>query len=402
MHKRSIIGQLKQSLKNEKILILNGPRQSGKTTALKQLKEMLENEGGSCFYFTLEDRDYLNLIDDSPKNIFRIIPASIEKKIYLIVDEIQYLKDPSSFMKYLYDEHRDKIQLIVSGSSSFYMDKKFKDSLAGRKKIFTLYPLSFREFLVFKGESELAEVVGKNLPLVYVDKIMPYLTEYLLFGGYPEVVLADYDEKKEILRELAYSYIKKDIFESGITDDDLFYRVFKLISSSGGSLMNISEVSRTLNCSRVKLEEVIAAMRKSFHISLVSPFSNNMRKELTKMPKVYFNDTGLMNFFSGSFQPVDLRADKGKIFETAVFRALLDKYLLDSIHFWRTQDGKEIDFVIPEEKLAFEAKYSDAGYSPKKSERFLEYYNDFKLHCISLEKKISLQNDTVIPFPEFL
>ncbi|HDT11688.1 MAG TPA: DUF4143 domain-containing protein, partial [bacterium] len=115
-----------------------------------------------------------------------------------------------------------------------------------------------------------------------------------------------------------------------------------------------------------------------------------------------FNDTGLMNFFSGSFQPVDLRGDKGRVFETAVFRALLDKYHLDSIHFWRTQDGKEIDFVIPEEKLAFEVKYSAVGYSPKKSEKFLEYYNDFRLYCISLEKKISSQKDNIIPFPEFL
>ena len=394
--RRDIVGKLKDSLKSEKILLVSGPRQSGKTTALKQLRDDLISQKKECFYFTLEDRDFLNLLNDSPKNLFRIVPASIPEKVYVFIDEIQYLDDPSAFLKYIYDEHRNDIQLIVSGSSSFYIDKKFKDSLAGRKKIFSLYTLSFKEFLKFKGEDRIADAVGPDMPIIYNEKAMSYLMEYFLYGGYPEIVLAPISEKKEILRELAYSYIKKDIFESGIMNDDVFYKIFKILSSQSGALLNISELARTLKVGREKVEASVEVMRKSFHVSLVTPFYSNMRKEITKMPKVYFNDTGLMNFFSGSFDPVDLRADKGKILETAVFRSLLESYYSDQIRFWRTQDGKEVDFVIPDHKKAYEVKYSASTFKLSRTKTFREQYTDIDIKCVAV---VSESDDmTSVPF----
>ena len=394
--RRDIVGKLRDSLKSEKILLVSGPRQSGKTTALKQLRDDLVSQKKECFYFTLEDRDFLNLLNGSPKNLFRIVPVSISEKVFVFIDEIQYLDDPSAFLKYIYDEHQSEVQLIVSGSSSFYIDRKFKDSLAGRKKIFSLYTLSFKEFLIFKGEDKIAEAVGPDMPTIFNEKAMSYLMEYFLYGGYPEVVLAPISEKKEILRELAYSYIKKDIFESGIMNDDVFYRIFKTLSSQSGALLNISELARTLNVGREKVEASIEVMRKSFHVSLVTPFYSNMRKEITKMPKIYFNDTGLMNFFAGSFDPVDLRNDKGKIFETAVFRALLESCYFDQIHFWRTQDGKEVDFVIPELKKAYEVKYSTSIFKLSKTKAFREQYADIELKYVSVERKT--QNRISVPF----
>nr|HPG36610.1 DUF4143 domain-containing protein [bacterium] len=203
-------------------------------------------------------------------------------------------------------------------------------------------------------------------------------------GGYPAVVLADISEKKEILREIAYSYIKKDIGEAGFANDELYYRMLKIFSSQSGNLLNVSEVSQTLKTTRNLIEHALYVMQKSFHITLISPFYSNVRKELTKMPKIYMNDTGLMNFFLNSFQPMDIRQDKGAVFETAVLRALQINHYADEIKYWRTADGKEVDFVIPESKTAFEVKYSTASYKEKKYEAFMKEYPDISLKVISL------------------
>lgn len=381
---RSIVSEALKQIENNLILLITGARQVGKTTAMKQIMKHLKLDDHICYYLTLEDIEYRVLLKESPKNLFRILPPVGETKMFVFLDEIQYLDDPASFLKYLYDEHRESIKLIVSGSSSFYIDKKFKDSLSGRKKIFELLPLSFKEFLVFKNAAELVNDLHHPTPLIIADKLIPFVMEFLLYGGYPAVVLADIPEKKEILREIAYSYIKKDIGEAGFANDELYYRMLKVFSSQSGNLLNVSEVSQTLKTTRNLIEHALYVMQKSFHITLISPFYSNVRKELTKMPKIYMNDTGLMNFFLNSFQPMDIRNDKGAIFETAALRALQIKHHADEIKYWRTADGKEVDFVIPESKTAFEVKYSAASYKEKRYEAFMKEYPDISLNVVSL------------------
>ncbi|MGI6394656.1 MAG: ATP-binding protein [bacterium] len=381
---RSIVNEIKKYLDNDLVLLITGARQVGKTTAMKQIKSHLEAVGQSCHYFTLEDIEYRVLLKESPKNLFRIIPPLSERKVFVFIDEVQYLDDPASFLKYLYDEHKSNLKLIVSGSSSFYIDKKFGDSLSGRKKIFELLPLSFKEFLVFKNMPELAGNLNYPTPLITADKLIPYLMEFLLYGGYPAVVLADLEEKKEILREIAYSYIKKDIGEAGFANDELYYRMLKMFSSQSGSLLNVSEVSRTLKTSRNLIEHALYVMQKSFHVTLISPFYSNVRKELTKAPKIYMSDTGLMSFFLNSFEPVDVRNDKGAILETAVLRALQLNSYVDEIKYWRTADGQEVDFVVPESETAFEVKYSASSFKEKQHRAFIEKYPDFSLKVVTL------------------
>ena len=145
MHKRNLYYKCLEHLKRDEITIITGARQVGKTTILKQIKSHLAGKGLPAFYINLEDPDYLQLLNEHPKNIFRLYSLPKNQKIYFLVDEVQYLENPTNFLKYLYDESskdinllRDKVsngtKLIVSGSSAFYMDIKFKDSLAGRKK----------------------------------------------------------------------------------------------------------------------------------------------------------------------------------------------------------------------------------------------------------------------------
>lgn len=381
---RDLTNKAKDYLAKDDILLIIGPRQAGKTTVLHQIESFLKKRNDVCYFLNLEDPDYLSLLNKSPKNLFKIFPIDIKKRTFLFVDEVQYLDNPSNFLKYLFDEYKGKIKIIASGSSAFYLDKKFKDSLAGRKIIFNLLTLSFREFLKFKEQNELSEANFKNLTLSEKDKIIPFYQEYLIYGGYPRVVLSPLEGKREILRDIAYSYIKKDIYESNIRNDEIFYKLFKILSDQTGSLINNSELANTLDVSRSAIDNYLYVMQKSFHIVLIKPFYKNIRKELTKMPKIYFIDLGLRNFFKNDFRFYQQREDKGELLENVVLRHLLEKYLEEQINFWRTTQQREVDFII-NNSLALEVKSQIKGVKVKNYKTFLENYPNIKLNFICLD-----------------
>lgn len=383
IYNRNILKTARKYLFSEETLIFTGARQVGKTVVLKSLQLELEKKGEKTFYFNLEDHDYLKILNDSPKNLFKIVSLLKKHKIYVFIDEIQYLDDPTNFIKYIFDGYKDRVKMIVSGSSAFYIDKKFKDSLAGRKRIFNIHTLSFREFLDFKDMSKYQDINFGKLSLIDTDNLNVLFEEFVTYGGYPKVVLTDnIDEKKDILRELAYSYIKKDIYEAGVKQEESFYRLLKIISMQVGNLVNTSELANLLEISKTAIDNYLYVLEKSYHISLVRPLFKNVRKELTKMPKVHFMDLGLRNFFSNNFEHFELRTDKGMFFENIIYKLLVDKYDNDIIKYWRTQDGKEVDFVIDEEKIAFEAKTT---FRKNKFKTFKENYPEIDVNIISFE-----------------
>lgn len=383
---RDVTLQAKKYLDADEILLFIGARQAGKTTILKQLRDILQKDSQTTYFLNLEDPDYLKLLNTSPKNIFKIFSIDLNNKNFIFIDEIQYLANPSNFLKYLYDEYRGKIKLCVSGSSAFYIDEKFKDSLAGRKKIFNVFTLSFREFLHFKKESDLSQAAFDDLSISDKEKIGFYYREFIVFGGYPRVVLAPLEEKIEILRDIAYSYIKKDVLETGIKREEIFYKLFKILSAQSGNLVNASELAATLGASKASIDNYLHIMQKSFHIKLITPFFKNIRKELTKMPKIYFCDLGLRNFFSDNFNPFETRGDKGALLENAVFRQLMEKYDTGDIKFWRTIQQNEIDFIL-KDKEALEVKVSPEQFKEKTYKIFLENYKDIPLSIVSLGAK---------------
>lgn len=384
----SIIRDLTQKLQNyllgDEILLIIGARQVGKTTLLHQIVDILNNKRETSYFLNLEDPDYLSLLNESPKNLFKLFSFNLNKKTFLLIDEVQYLNNPSNFLKYIFDEYKGKIKIIASGSSAFYLDKKFKDSLAGRKRIFYLYTLSFKEFLRFKKENELSQRNFTNLSFSEREKIIFYYQEYLSYGGYPRVVLAEPEEKIDILRDLAYSYIKKDIYEANIRQDEIFYKLFKILASQVGNLVNASEISATLGVSKTAIDNYLYVMQKSFHICLVKPFFKNVRKELSRMPKVYFFDLGLRNFFKGDFNLYSTREDRGQLLENALFRQLLEKYECSQIKFWRTIQKKEIDFIV-DEKKAYEVKSKVVHVKKKDYQFFSENYPEMKLEFVSYD-----------------
>ncbi len=383
---RPIVNRILSEVGTQDIFLLVGPRQAGKTTILKQIQKHLDQNGEQTFFLNLEDPDYLRLLNETPKNLFKIVPVDLHKqRAVVFLDEVQYLHDPSRFLKFFYDEYKERIKLIASGSSAFYIDEKFRDSLAGRKKIFTIHTLSFEEFLLFKNAGALATRLSV-LTLSEREDIVAYYSEYMLYGGYPRVVLAPIAEKKDLLQDIAYSYVKKDVFDSGIRKDDSFYFLIRLLASQVGNLVNINEFARTIGVSTSAIRHYLYVAQKSFHIALVRPYYRNVRKELTKMPKVYFFDLGLRNFFVQNFEPLALRADKGALLESAVFREMIEDFPLDEIKFWRTTAGKEVDFVI-DHHGAYEVKYNTTHIRLKAYDDFLEAYPSLPLSFIAFDAR---------------
>ena len=384
MYKRYLYKKIQVHLSKKHISLITGPRQVGKTTIMLQLHNELLTQSKKTFFLSLEDKEIRNGFNVHPEQLFNYIPPiNKSDKYYIFIDEIQYLEDPSNFLKYIYDNYHENIKLIVSGSSSFYIDNKFTDSLAGRKRIFMLPTLSFPEFIEFKNRGELVEYVNTgSLPGIYKKELDKLMHEYLIYGSYPELVLEPNQEgKKEILKELGTSYIKKDIIDSDIKSPELYYQILQLLSNQTASLYNINSIGKILKKSNQTIESYVYAMLKSFHISKISPFYSNLTKEIKKMPKIYFTDLGLRNFFAKNYNPIALRADKGSLFENFVFRRFYDKYDEMDIQFWLTQKKHEVDFVINRQK-AFEVKFSENQFNKKKYQYFTDKYPNINLQLI--------------------
>ncbi len=390
---RAILNDISKWVPREEIIILTGPRQSGKTSLLKIVENRLKEKGEKVIFLNLEDEEILNYLNQAPTNLLKLVPQQENQKQYILLDEIQYLENPSNFLKLMYDDYRDKIKLIVSGSSAFYLDKKFKDSLAGRKKIFNVLPLSIDDFLFFKGAKKFIEPVKEMVSLNSTERLSlnilqqreleRLLEEYIVFGGYPKIVLEpDISIKIELLEEILNSYVKKDAIEADIRSRDKFFALFKILASQTGSLVNESELANTLAVSTSAIRHYLYVMRKSFHIRQVMPFYNNVRKEISKMPKVFLFDNGLRNKVLNNFEPLALRPDKGDLYENFVFKLLSDEYGADHVKFWRSQSKNEVDFILPNEKKAVEVKFNSSLFKYKKYGHFLEKYPDFSLHLV--------------------
>lgn len=405
MTRAKALQTLKDHLVKPQHTIIIGPRQIGKTTLVKQLAAILKQQDELCQFITFEDPAILEAINKHPENIFNYmhLPSEVPeyKRLYLIIDEVQYAQEPSNFLKLLYDKYAPRLKIIATGSSAFYIDRSFKDSLAGRKKVFEFSPLSFDEFLHFKQEDKLiAEwellIKRKDYQGVHKNKIDVLFDEYMIYGGYPAVVLADtIQEKQELLAELVNSYLKKDALEAGIRDELKFFQLTRLLAQQTGSLVNHHELANTLQVVSSTVENYIYLMQKSFIVQLVTPFFGNIRKELTKMPKVFFNDNGLRNALLNNFDRLDDRLDKGELLENYVYNRLKKKYGADYVHFWRTADGNDVDFVALEtlgKGKAYEVKYNDMQFKPSKYKKFIIAYPEFNLQCVS---KVVSKEETV-------
>jgi uncharacterized protein len=388
MFTREVQNTIDRYLTDQKIILMIGARQVGKTTLLKHYYEQAKTQGRSVFYLNLERDLYLNILNQDPENLFQIIgPVTQLTQVY--IDEIQYLNDPSSFLKYIYDEYRNLIKLIVTGSSAFYIDQKFDDSLAGRKHLVVIYPLSFKEYLHFTGYDHIIPLIAHPIPLIHQSSVDQLWNDYVIYGWYPEIVLQpNRAEKQELLAEIWSSYIKKDIVDAGVEYRDVYIHLMQLLADQTGNLLNLHELANTLNVAVTTVQKYVYIMKKSFHIGTISPFFSNKRKEITKMPKVYFLDTGLRNYFVRNFEPIRMRNDYGSLLENMMFKTLLIHHDSDDIHFWRNNNKNEVDFVI--DRQAREVKQNLGSFKLSKYQVFSQLYPSITLQAIDTQWIIQL------------
>lgn len=380
--KRTILAELEEQLPRKEISLITGGRQVGKTTLMKLLQEKLDAQGEITLFLSLDfekDRPFFG----SQTALLKKIELEIgrDKRGFVFIDEIQRKEDAGFFLKGLYDMDLP-YKFIVSGSGSLELKEKIHESLAGRKKVFEVGPVSFEEFLHFKTDYKY-ETKFEDFLEIEKSAALMFLSDYLQFGGYPRVILEErLSEKIRTIDDIFRSYVERDIEALlRIEKSEAFVSLMKLLASQVGHLINYNEFSSTLGISVQTVKKYLWYAEKTFTIQKSAPYFKNRRKEITKSPKIFFSDCGLMNYANDQFGQVLSNAEWGAVFENFMYGSLKKKlrYSGATIHFWRTKDGAEVDFLINrgKEVIPVEAKYKEYDSIPPLDRSIRSYIHKY-------------------------
>lgn len=327
--------------------VLTGMRRTGKTTLIKQLLFDLPNK--NSLFLDLErpdireiflQKNYENIRDD-----FLRRGLSDKKRMIIALDEIQFVSEVPSVIKYLSDHY--PIKFIVTGSSSYYLKNVFSESLAGRKKIFELYPLDFGEYLTFKGVSYTStDWVSSRVSSSEYMRLSRYYEDYIQYGGFPQVVMAEtIADKQDLLADIMSAYINIDVQTlADFVDVRNIYNLTKILASRVGGRVEISKLAQLSGLSRPTVTNYLEFLEKTYLIATVSVHTNNVDREIVKARKLYFGDTGLANHLA--------QLSGGSQFENTLYNQLSRQ---GRVEYYALKNGLEIDFVY-DKRVALEAK----------------------------------------------
>lgn len=360
MIKRFVFNKLEKEIIQPEINILLGPRQVGKTTLLKQLSVEAKKAGLTTGYFDLEQPQVLAGFNISDKEIIDKI-NNLGSVIF--IDEFQYITNASRIFKAIYDSNI-KTKIICSGSSSIEIHKHLKESLAGRRFVFRIYPLQY---------SEIKARYKKYL-----------FNVYLSYGGMPGLTHTEsLERKQEILAELLSSYIMKDV-KSLIKEENIkaFNHLLYLLAENQGSVISVHSLANQVNLSSKAVNRYLDILESTYVNYRVFSYSTNLGNELKKSCKTYLYDIGIRNALLKDFSDYDKRPDKGAILESFVFLKLIAILTPNmEIKFWRTKDGDELDFILLRNRrpipIEVKSKLSKTEI-PKGLRRFLLRYENVK------------------------
>lgn len=323
-----------------KVVLLLGARQVGKTTLIKTL----QRPGDLFLNCDLEEQ-----LDKINTTSLQKLQKNIIGTRRLFIDEAQRLDNPGLTLKILYDNFKD-IRVLATGSSSFELKNRLSDALTGRYLDFELLPLS------------LSEVSHK-------ENYKHFINDLMLFGGFPEVFLGkDSAYKKELLDKIIESYLFKDILAfNRIRNSQAIVELTQALAYQVGSEINENELSNRLKIDRKTVISYLDILEKSFVIRRIYPYSKNPRREIGRRYKVYFYDLGLRNALIGDFNPLNIRQDVGALWENLMFIERYKKINNHNIrvrqYFWRSYTGAEVDYIEEHPLSAFEFKYSGINIS---------------------------------------
>ncbi|MBI5413589.1 ATP-binding protein [Candidatus Peregrinibacteria bacterium] len=324
---RTIFNQLYENIGKKPILVLYGARQVGKTTLIKSILARFSN----TLYLQGDDpKDAMLLEHRSAKELSGLV-SGYE---LVVIDEAQRVKDIGVTLKLIADNVK-QVRVIATGSSSFELANKLNEPLTGRNRKFYLYPLSIKEVVAAYGKLQ----VNKELD------------SYMTFGMYPAIVNAiSREEKATLIRELAGDYLFKDLFLfGGIRNPFAFEKLVKLLALRIGSEISYTELAKEVGVSRDTIYNYVNLLEQAFIIFRLTPLYTNKTKEINKSHKIYFYDIGIRNALIGNSDPIEIRPDKGAIFENFFIAEKIKEraYSMHSgyMHFWRNRQGSEVDFV---------------------------------------------------------
>lgn len=377
---RSIAAELEKWMDRREILAIRGPRQAGKTTLMHIMMERLLGKGvpeKNIVFLSCDDFDAAEPFVKDPKAYVKAY-AQTEEKHYFFLDEYQYVQEGGRKLKVLYDSFPN-IKFVISGSSSLELKDKTASYLVGRIFYFTLYPFSFGEFVSARDErlgkvyeekkrAVIAFIVkNKGFSVkndVFLRQISKLFEEYVVFGGYPEVVKAsDAETKRIILKSIYDTYINRDIVELlKITDTAKFRTIVALLASQQGGLLNFESLASDSKSYYREVRRLLSVLEETYVLNLLPPYHKSLSSELKKNPKAYFLDLGLRNYVIKNFNALPFREDRGRLAEGFVLTELLN-LLQDKteIRYWRTLAKAEVDFLIltGQEIVPVEVKYGN-------------------------------------------
>ena len=347
---RTIFNDIYENIGKKPILVLYGARQVGKTTLAKLIMTKFKNP----LYLQGDDpKDALLVEGRSAKELANIISGHD----IVVIDEAQRVKDIGITLKLIAD-NIEQAKIIATGSSSFELANKVSEPLTGRNRKFYLYPLSIKELVQAYG----MHTVKNNLE------------EYLTFGMYPQIVAAKARQEKILLiKELSGDYLFKDLFLFGdIRNPFTFEKLVKLLALRVGSEISYSELAKEVGIGRDTILNYVTLLEQAFIIFRLRPMYTNKTKEINKSHKIYFYDVGIRNALIGNTDSIELRPDKGAIFENFFISEIVKERAYSGreseINFWRNRQGSEIDLVESSNAnktiAAYECKWKESASMP--------------------------------------
>ncbi len=326
-----------------KVLLIYGPRRVGKTTLL------LKYLSTTTLKYKLDSGDNIQIQQILGSQEFSKIIPYVEGYDLLAIDEAQNIPNIGMALKIIVDQVPN-IRVIAAGSSSFELAGQVGEPLTGRKHTLILYPLAQSELLAQFNHFELRQK----------------LEEFLIFGSYPEVMVSSkHPEKIEVIREIADSYLLKDILAfDRVKSSRTLLNLLQLLAFQIGSEVSLNELASQVGADTKTIGRYLDLLEKSFVIIRLGGFSRNLRQEITNKSKVYFYDNGIRNAVIAQFNPLEQRNDLGILWENFVFSERMKQRNYYSIYanayFWRTYDQKEIDLIEEREGTlyGYEFKWS--------------------------------------------
>jgi predicted AAA+ superfamily ATPase len=408
MIKRTVINHIRAHLVQREITMISGARQVGKTTLMNLLMDELRAEGKQVLFLSFDYESDRPCFESQDAIISRIRLEFGNCHGFVFMDEIQRKENAGLFLKGLYDMGLPW-KFIISGSGSIELKERISESLAGRKRIFEVAPVSFMEFLDYRTGYQYSGRLSAYINLNYSKTLISF-NEYLNFGGYPRVVTAgSVNEKLALINEIYNSYIDRDI-QPLLRGDrpEAYGRLLQLLAAQTGMIMNLSNLANDARLSVPTIQKHLWYAEKTYFIKLITPYFNNVTKEITKSPMVYFNDHGMRNFALSSFGSIRQAHDFGFVFQNMVGNLLLQELHSSPfrVHFWRTTDKAEVDFVISrmDDPIPVEVKFSVLRKPAitRSLRSFIEKYKPTKAWVVNLSLTDSIaEGPTEIEFIPF-